>query len=253
MKSPVKICVLTCFHERAPMSEIFLHGIARLKASIPWVELEVFAGITETDEASVTLAKKWGANYVTCPNSPISNKWNRALAKAALLEWDYILIMGDDDIASPELFYIYREAIEHGEHFFGIRSIFFLEAETGRAYHFRYPDSGPNSTRTIGAGRMISRKACERASFKIWPDNINSSLDMGCDEVLRRNGIYPVVIETHRSMMLDIKSGKNLWNIDHFRNLDGSTPVSFQDATWYLTNDERIMINELPERMRELS
>jgi len=230
----INISVITCMHGRPEITEVFLKGIAYLKACIPWANISVCAAVTVDDFDNVNLCQKYGVTFGQFPNSPLGSKWNHALSLCKDSNPDYVLIMGSDDLIAPELLMAYQKYLHEGVHFFGVHDLFFVNSETGDSVYFAYP---PGKGRTVGAGRMISRTALELAEWQLWPGHAQSSLDLESQGRLEKKGVQMRIFYPHRGMIIDLKSKENIWPYSRFVSLDGSIHVELADATWWMPND----------------
>src|SRR5690348_12187746 len=115
-----KILIYTCMFNRPVVSELFLQSIARVKAHVSsHFDIDIFAVVSGVDSEAV--CRSYGINHLEHENQPLGKKWNAGMQKllSENVEFDYAMIMGDDDIMSNALLDIYKRPIKEGKHYFG--------------------------------------------------------------------------------------------------------------------------------------
>jgi len=159
----MKINVITAMHQRADVSRVFLESFERIKKECPEHEINIFAALSDRDTDSENLCVKYGVKYVVTENKPLGKKWNQAAYLACSEEADYFLIFGDDDIPSTELFKgKFAEAMNRGDHHFGVNQVYFYSVEEKVGTIFKY-----QNPRLVGCGRFISSYAMEKISLNV--------------------------------------------------------------------------------------
>jgi hypothetical protein len=150
-------------------------------------------------QVSRDLAQSYGWSYCEAPNVPLSQKFNALFEASEAFEYDLLVLVGSDDLLSPEIILWYAKNIraDHPE-VVGLKDIFFYSIHLDELIHFQgYPLPSP---RTIGAGRCFSREIMQRAQFRPWKDEkINRGLDSSCTAQLKKIGI-----SEHAYLMSDL-------------------------------------------------
>lgn len=177
-KQKVKILVYTAMFNRPRISQLFAIAIKRFIADAPDnVSVEVFSTVSEKESESVCNAN--GITHFWHPNRPLGRKWNAGMQYCLThLQFDYVLIMGDDDIISSKAWPLIMEKIEAGDHYFGFHGIYFVNSKNPQAARFSYRGKSDNN-KLIGCGRFISRQAITDAGFKTeirFVDDFNHGL-----------------------------------------------------------------------------
>jgi hypothetical protein len=168
-------------HNRPNISEIFCESINRIKRKYIGVfEIKCVASVS--DEASYDVCI---ANCVQCvrvDNESASKKWNTAAMYAMTLypDFDYVCIMGDDDIMHDNLFEHYKRFIFDGVDYFGVDKVYFYDSVGKKSMGYTN-----NSGSLIGCGRMISMKAFKKAGFECLV-SCNVDIRIG-DFILNKN------------------------------------------------------------------
>lgn len=212
-------------------------------------------------------------NIITAPNNPVSDKFNAGFFEAMKTDFDYLLIMGSDDLLSNDGL---RLLIDTNKHYVGFGEMAIYGTQTSEWRRYKY-DSG----RLIGAGRLIKREALEsfmnrcvtyfrkdrdfggitykaRQEFEtsvsifnylksidfvvdcsrpfnqgLWEKGLNRGLDNSSELRLVMKGYVPNKIESEKVHILDIKTDQNITNFDKFLDLKPNS-----DPTWFLSNEE---------------
>jgi glycosyltransferase involved in cell wall biosynthesis len=132
-------------------------------------------------EVSKKLCK--GFYYVEAENQPLSNKWNAGIQYAKRLEWDYLMIMGSDDIINDLQFYY--DSIEEGYNFIGALDCWTYNRYNDKVYYFGGYDNYRKGE-SVGAGRVIARWIIEQMDYKLWDTGLKSSLDYSFEQKLKK-------------------------------------------------------------------
>lgn len=151
-----KLTIATCFHERPLIARMFCEQIQRLKKEYP-----INCVVAVSDMYSAKLCIEYNIQFVCVQNKPLGNKWNAAVEAATNTNCEYVMIIGDDDFFNQELLDLYIPFMEKGTPYFGVDSIYFLDAKTKQANVFTYYRS-----RLIGAGRCIARWVLQKYGYQ---------------------------------------------------------------------------------------
>ncbi len=198
----MKVHVLTALWKRPEITRICFEGIKRLG-------VEATAAISE--ESYIEMCEQYGINWVMVQNRPVGNKWNVGMEEALKKDWDYVMILGSDDIVSDYLLELYKPLM--GKYYmFGVDSCYFYHKGTIKKFS-GYADK---LNMSVGAGRMLHRSLVEDCK-PLWPLQ-NRSLDGGSLRRIRSKGYDEHVISLGEAVILDIKSDENL---NAFDNLEG--------------------------------
>lgn len=175
MKSQSKILILTCIWKRHEIFEIFKENIKILQKKYN-IDLLV---VGSEGEVSKNLCKDF--YYVESENQPLSNKWNNGIKYAKQLEWDYLLILGSDDVVNDLQFYY--DNIKKGYNFIGALDCWTYNTLNDSVYYF----GGYKNYRageSVGAGRLISRTIIEQMNYSLWDNGLKRSLDFSFEKRL---------------------------------------------------------------------
>ena len=161
-------------------------------------------------------------------------KLNNAIKALRWRSWDYVMIMGSDDLMRPQIWGYVRTAIEEGLQAFGFNEAVLYDRLTRRAKMWKY---GPL---TFGAGRCISRTAVQCCHWMMWDDDKENGIDNNQESRLWEiAGEYIHIIPTRFAVICDIKDEDNLNAYDDIegtklnaRHIEGIFPdlLKFADA-----------------------
>lgn len=156
-----------------------------------------------------------GFNVVETENRPLGRKMNTGLYYAMQnFDFDYLFILGSDDILRIGFFDNFRPYFARQMDFFGINQIYVVNAMSGRLIRFFYGD---------GCGlRFMSRQLLEQVTqaWELWPNELNKGLDYAAMERIKET--RPDVRQKFvigPPLAVDVK-GQN--NIHSFASLAGS-------------------------------
>lgn len=220
----MKIHILTALWKRPEITRICFEGIKRLGLS---------ATVAISEKEMIPLCDEYGIDYVITPNRPVGYKWNEGMIQALKHEWDYVMILGSDDIVSDSLLDLYKPYM--GKYYmFGVDSCYFYYKGAIKKFT-GYADS---LNMSVGAGRMIHRSLVEDC-MPLW-SNIDRGLDGNSLRLIRSKGYDEVVVPLGDSVVLDIKSNENL---NAFDNLQGE--IVSNDILSEFSEIERNLLSKL--------
>lgn len=162
----MKITIYTAFNTRHKVSRLFAMGISRfIKAAPEGVECSVHVVISH--EESIPLCQEFGFTFTNVPNNYLGKKWNAGLQYIVKNhEFDYVLIMGDDDLISNEAWGQVIPLLQQGYPYVGYNSIYFYSPAYNKARVYAYRDTAATQ-KLWGCGRFISKQAIEMAAWNI--------------------------------------------------------------------------------------
>lgn len=207
MQNKVKILIFLAVWQRPEITELCFVGIDRLKANTQDFEIETLAVISE--ESMISLCEKYNVHHVMHENQPLGQKKNFGLDAARRFNFDYLMEIGSDDLILDELLISYKEPINAGVKFFGIKDAAYIDSEAGYCRRL-------TSNSTYGAGRMIHRNLLEMVGFKMWKDGISKGMDNNSVFAFMKMGIdYKQVNPLDFPCVIDVKSAVNIWPFNH--------------------------------------
>lgn len=191
------ILVLTAAHGRHDIFQTFVN-------SVPYP----LVIIGSDDENKHT---KRGEYYIT-ENKPLGKKWNTGLQHCKQYKFDYLVIVGSDDIFCPNLWKWYQTLDVHYAGF----TDFYLH-DSGRVKYF----NGYTRNRIgepQGSGRALHRNVLDTLDWKLWDDDINIGLDWSMTERLNKLKLTTNFIKLidNNFYAVSLKSKENLHSITEY-------------------------------------
>lgn len=186
-----KILLVTAIYGRHDLTRVVLAYYAELKRGF---KMEMLCVGSEGDK-SRQLAEAWGWKYIEAPNKPLSQKFNALFKESQHYDYDFMVLVGSDDLITPEVFQYYEHSVtKDTRHLLGLKDLYFYSIQLNEAVHFQgYPS--PPSPRTIGAGRVFSRWVMERMNFMPWNDEkVNRGLDSSSTVQMKKRGIDEIAV-----------------------------------------------------------
>lgn len=201
-----RILIVTAVWQRHDLSDIVLSYYRDL-ASRAKGKISLLAVGSEGDKSKMLCENnRW--KYIERHNIPVSRKWSSLMQEAKNMDFDFLIIVGSDDLLSLPIIKYYDKVYSGDkDYMLGLRDLYFYMLSSKQSYHFHgYP-----SLLTIGAGRCFSRKILEKINWKPWHEySINRGLDSCCSVHLNRCGVQEKAVR-----MIDTK-GVGI-DIKHYR------------------------------------
>ena len=215
------ICFFTCTYKREHISVIFKNKLIELQSQFEDYDFINLVVDSEWSNSSV-FQKDDRFIYTNFDNSPLSDKWNFGLEQIKNLFFDYLILIGSDDIISPDVFRIYLQKIEENFEFIGIEDLFMYDLESKSMYYW----PGYNNERrgeTTGLGRCLSKSVVEKMNYELWNNGLERNLDGSMMSKLKNSNLIQRSFTfkcKDIGYCVDIKSDQNLTNINRFKNLE---------------------------------
>jgi hypothetical protein len=194
------ITVVTCFHQRAWLSQLWLEHTSPLT--------KIVASVSDPENAR--LCKEFGVEHVWTENKPLGQKWNTAwgLAKGRKM------ILGSDDFVNP----VYLDACRASDASYIMPgSCGFYEHSTGKACVMRWDGS---NTMLYGTGRVYD------GDDPLWTPSRNRGLDQDSHCRIIARGHTAERLEVPGVCAVDVKTGLNLWGFGQVAHRASQVPGS---------------------------
>lgn len=210
----MKFCILTAAYGRYPVFEVFLDWFNLVKLSR---YKNVFNLVVAADDYKIKeMCEQYEAYYVKADNDILGNKWNTGLKKCKEIDFDYLIIMGSDDITSVTIFDVYTNL--YPEKAIGWKDIYFYDAESKRMKYW----PGYNNDRegeSIGAGRAIHRDVLDKLNWQLWDIGRKKHLDANMSTRFKPFDIRPKILslKEYGEFMVDIKTTKNMSQFSEYK------------------------------------
>lgn len=206
----ISIAVITCVYKRADVFELFLKNFLAVRRQVSAdFDLHLYVAGSVTDDFSVFgVFNKYAADndcihWHEHPNLPLGAKWNSLLP--LVKNFDFVLVVGSDDIFNAAIFNIYKDYIGKGAQYIGMLDGYFYDLLTDRML-FWSGYTGARRGEPFGAGRMVSMEQIKRNGYQLWDNHLNKGLDLGMQR--RLYGCYREMLHSHSTgiIVADIKS-----------------------------------------------
>jgi len=167
--------------------------------------------ICGSEDVHKILANEFGYKYVHSPNTPVGNKWEKALRFSIKDKWDYWMTLGSDDFLldnSSEI--ITGQMMTKDCHSGMPKNILFFENDSGLGFEFK-------DVKRCGAARWYKRSVIEETYSKtknIYPEK-SKGLDHWSElSIFNATGVRPK--RFGQTYVADVKSDVN---INSFRSV----------------------------------
>lgn len=173
-----RVVFLTCTFGRVQVSEIYKQSLIDLENRFQ--KKYVFKNVIVDSEGSnkELFADDKRFNYYNYSNQPLSNKWNFGCATLREESFDYLIILGSDDIIDSDIFAVYDEKMTKSFDMIGILDMYLFDLKQLKAYYWGgYAKKHKRFGESIGMGRCLSKKIVENLNYQLWEDDLNRALD----------------------------------------------------------------------------
>lgn len=215
------IIVLTCVWGRPEVTKLYIKGIKLSQSKLK--DVYNFKNIVvDSDESNKELfIDDTNFIYFNHQNLPVSNKWNFALSQCRNLEFDYILMMGSDDIISDSVLLKYKDFMDLNYEYIGLTDLFVYNTIDNKFYYWAgYGVYSGRYGESLGLGRCIHKNIINNFNYKLWDDNLNKGLDGSMEKKMRSLPELKRINfnSSDHGVSCDIKSTTNITKLDSFIN-----------------------------------
>jgi len=225
------IGIITCNHGREKVLQLWCAQIARLRNEMDmYIPAVCVSGIED-----MITCLKYGVMHHPSENFPVSEKFNKGMEYAREIGWDYVCIMGSDDVMSTDTFKcIYEEAQSPNNYdLIGIDSIYFY----GTVGEHKGKLVKLNHGKMLGVAKCISSRVLEKVDYRPWNVNKNYGLDAIASQCIAPHiKSWKILQDT---FVCDIKSNQNINKMSVF-------------ARRYEALDVNLLMNILGEEEKEI-
>ena len=195
----MKIVAVTPFHLRPHISEIFWQNAND-------IGLDVIALVS--DPQNEKLAMKHAFKTVKTRNNPLGAKWQTGIDLLKTIDFDFLLIVGSDDITSHKTIVLYERLVnEGGYEYIGFQDALAMDFRTKKFRHFRgYVNNRLGES--IGANRLVSKKLLEQINYQVFPTDRHKFMDAVLTKNLKKIGVENTLIKAGmKPYRLGVKTG----------------------------------------------
>ncbi len=208
----MKLAIYTCAHLRYSVLDIYIDWLNHIRN-----KYDILPVIVDDDPKVAERCSDNEIVHLSAPNEPLGKKFNTiSLLKA--VDFDYLMVMGSDDICNMRMIKYYFSLMEQGLDFWGMKDIYFygIEAKVTKYWAgFQNHRVGE----TVGCGRCLSRNLLDMLDWQPWDGSLNRKLDRSMTEKLITLGVKQHAFEMRENdcFLLDIKTGGNISKFNQYR------------------------------------
>jgi len=198
-----RVIVVTPFHGREHISKIFLENIKDLGLNL--------VAVCNTGDDNFNLCSEYTEHAIIAHQNITGDKWNKGLLYAKGLEWDYLLVLGSDDLVSINYFedFLFNQ-MDKGEKYSGLLDATAMDFNTKKS---RYWEGYKNYRlgEPIGCGRLIHRSIVEYFNYELFPKVSRGTIDLHSHNLIK--SIYKggeFINSRLKPYRLGLKSGKDI-------------------------------------------
>lgn len=212
-----KILIITAVWQRHDLTGIVLNYYRSLRIRFPNMQLLV---VGSEGEKSRLLCKGYKWNYIEAPNVPLSQKFNLLFSETEKYDFDFVILIGSDDLISEEIINFYSKNVEHATpNLIGLTDLYFHSLEKNKTIYF----TGYNAinTKLIGAGRCFSRTVLEMCKFRLWRHEVlNRGLDTSSSIYMKKCGVNEIgfTMEQMGGVAVDLKHNVSITDWEYVKD-----------------------------------
>lgn len=196
----IKYQFLIPLWNRTALEGICLRNLLRFRDDFG-INLGIHCIVSEPE--AVSLCESLNIPYTIYENLPVGRKWNEGLWAIRNQEWEYLCIIGSDDIVTDELFFHYSTNAHR-------------VAQFNRALLYDSPRVKFKSIKGyFGAGRIIHRDVIEMLHYTLWDSSISKGLDTSAQKRMAAYDVEVITIPVDKYPLIDIKTKVNITNINN--------------------------------------
>lgn len=141
---------------------------------------------------------------ITTPNKPLGLKWQQCANYARTIKADPLIILGSDDMLSPDFVANACNKIKQGFHFIGLKRFYVLHSK--KKYTIDYKPAMP-----IGGGRVYSAELLDSINWKVFNPSKNRHLDDDGWQNVLKSGKKILLIQDIKHHGLELTALKGNW------------------------------------------
>ncbi len=208
----MKLVIYTCAYGRYSVLRIYIDWLNAVRS-----KYNIIPVIVSDDQGIADMCNSNDIVHLSAPNEPLGRKFN-TLSVLKAIDFDYLMVMGSDDICNMRMIKYYFELMERGLDFWGMKDIYFYSAKLKQTKYW----GGFKNHRigeTVGAGRVLSRGLLDRLDWKPWDSSLNRKLDRSMTEKLITLDVknHAMNLADNDCFLLDIKAGYNISKFNQYR------------------------------------
>ena len=215
------IIVLSCVWGRVNITRMFIDGLLKTQEKLK----DVYNFINIVVDSDYSNFELFNNNpnfkYFNHQNLPVSNKWNYGLSQCKNFDFDYVLMMGSDDVISDDVLLKYNDFFESGYNYIGLTDLFVYNTIDGKFYYWEgYSKNSGRFGESLGLGRCLHKEIIEHFNHQLWDYGLNRGLDGSMEKRLKTLASVKKINFNSKDygVSCDIKSDVNITQLDTFIN-----------------------------------
>lgn len=204
------VAIVTGIWQRPDVFKLFADGVTNLVSDTDIDYVCIVAG--SEGKRSRDLAEGYGYEYIEKPNQPLADKMNSTVTYAKMLNPDYVLCLGSDDVITPELMNVYQHCMKRGTDYIATTDFYFYHIQKRQAMYWGGYREKNRIGIACGAGRLLSRRLMKEWDWTIWFNKDSKGLDNSMETRLKVTPHTRTVfsMKNYRVYGIDIKSDVNM-------------------------------------------
>jgi hypothetical protein len=195
----MKFGIVSISYRRTEVLHLFLSSIKRLRSEIG-IDFPV---VVVGDEEHKDICDNYSVHHITQENHPATRKWNTGVEFLMMMDCEYVIILGSDDIMSTDLLKNLIKEMEKGTDLIGINKVYFYAGDgkfKGTLRELLAPKS------ILGVARTIRRGIIAQAGT-LWKVDKSWGMDHIC---LRSILPYVKTRAIVEGVLVDVKTHESL-------------------------------------------
>ena len=132
----IKLVFLTCTWKRTEITNMFLNNLIDLEKNIGGI-FEITNIVVDSDFSNLELFKdKDNFIYKNYNNTPLSDKWNYACSLLSNIDFDYVIMIGSDDIIDSNVLMEYKKYMYKKIDYIGILDMYVYDTITNKLFYW---------------------------------------------------------------------------------------------------------------------
>lgn len=220
----IKIIVLTCTWKRPEITTMFVESLLLVQEQTKNI-FEYTNIVIDSEESNYGVFKDKidDFQYYNFKNQPLSDKWNYGSMLLKNHDFDYVLLIGSDDLIDVKFMMEYFVRMKNGSDYIGILDMYIYDLFRSKLFYWDgYRQMSGRQGETIGLGRCLSKRIVEILDYQLWSYGLNMGLDGSLNKKLNKipqleRSIFK--LEDTNSFACDIKGDLNITKLKRITNL----------------------------------
>lgn len=191
--------IITINHNRPNILNLWCAQIKRLRYDFD----SYIPAVCVSGEDDKAICDKYNVSHFTRPNNPVSEKFNVGFMHAYNMGWDYVTILGSDNLISTELMRKIVAQMDNDIDLIGINAIYFYCGEgvdRGKLVKLQ-------AVPILGVAKTISKRVLDCIAWRPFPTMKNWGIDAIGAKTIKP---YVQTAEVVEGVCVDVKTRVNI-------------------------------------------